>query len=247
MNKQSFLDNFYIEYDSMADLASPGFNPIELSVIVSKCQEDLIINTYNPKSNRLQEGFEETEKRTQDLGELVKYTSFTTFTAGFFNNSVDIVLPNTQITNTPTDFSDVYWFTIYEGCVSDVLDCTIKNNTTVYVEPYINSVSHAALQLALQDPFRRPYMKSNESRVLRVRHEGRKHTLITDGTFNITKYNVGYIKKPTPIDLTTLLTSPVSQLSDEKHRELLSLTVQECMRIVKDKEGLSIDIQNIKE
>ncbi len=247
MTKQDFLNNFYILYDQMADLASPGFEPNELSIVVSKCQENLVIDTYNYSNNKSREGFEETEQRIEDLGELVKYSSFTVFTNGFFTNSIEVVLPNTQITNTSTDFSDVYWFTIYEECVSDVLDCTIAGNTTVYTEPYVDEVTHAALPIALQDPFRRPYIKGNIGRVLRLRSEGRKHTLITDGTFNITKYKIGYIKKPTPIDLTTLLTNQVSQLSDEKHRELLNLTVQECMKIVKDKEGLAIDIQTKKD
>lgn len=247
MTKQSFLDQFYVEYDSVSDLSAPGYTPTELSVIVSKVQEDLIINSYSPNSNRLGEGFEETEKRIQDLGELVRYKSYTVFTTGFFTNSTEVTLPNTLLTVGPTDFSDVYWFTIYEGCTSSVLDCTIASNTTVYVKPEIDDTTHAALPVVLKDPFRKPYIKGNTGRVLRLRHEGRKHTLVTDGTFSVTRYDVGYIMKPTPIDLTTGLTNSVSQLSDHKHRELLDGVVNYCMKIVNDKEKLSIDTQTIKE
>jgi hypothetical protein len=228
-------------------LASPGYTPSELEVISSKVQEDLIITSYGGKSNRLQKGFEEDEKRIQDLGELVRYKNYTSFTAGFFTNSTEIVLPNTLITNGPTDFSDVYWFTVYEGCTSDVLDCTISGNTTVFVEPNIDDTSHGTLPIVLKDPFNKPYVKGNNGRVLRIRSEGRKHTLITDGTFNITKYSVGYIIKPTPIVLTSSLLSEVSQLSDHKQRELLDATVNYCMKIIGDKEALGIDIQTIKE
>lgn len=247
MTGQEFLDGFYIEYDSVSDLSAPGYTPLELQLIASKVQEDLVINTYNNKSNRLQQGFEETEKRTQDLGELVRYKAFTTFTTGFFTNSVEAVLPNTLITNGPTDFSDVYWFTIYEGCVSDVIDCSIAGNTTSYVEPTIDDIAHGTLSIVLKDPFNKPYVRNNNGRVLRLRHEGRKHTLVTDGTFNITRYNVGYIRKPTPIDLVTNLSAQVSELSDNKHRELLDMVVNYCMKIVGDKEALSIDTQTIKE
>lgn len=247
MTNQEFLDKFYVEYDSVSDLSAPGYTPTELSVIASRVQESLIVLSYNQKSNRLQEGFEQTEKRIQDLGELIRYKNFTTFIPGFFSNSVEATLPNTLITSGPTDFSDVYWFTIYEGCVSDVLDCTIINNTTIFVEPEVDDIIHGRLAIVLKDPFNKPYIKGNNGRVLRMRHEGRKHTLITDGTFNITNYKVGYIRKPIPINLTTNLTSQVSELSDSKHRELLDLTVQYCMKIVKDKEALSIDSQIIKE
>lgn len=247
MTRQEFLDKFYVQYDFVADLSAPGYTPLEISIIASKVEEDIVVSTYNPNSNRLGEGFEETEKRIQDLGELVRYKSFTVFTAGFFTNSTEVTLPNTLITNGPTDFSDVYWFTIYEGCTSNVLDCTIVGNTTIYVKPDIEDTIHASLPLILKDPFRKPYIKGSDGRVLRLRHEGRKHLLITDGTFSVTKYDVGYIRKPTPIDLTTNLTSQVSELSDHKHRELLDLTVQYCMKVTGQNDQLKLDFQMPKE
>lgn len=247
MTKQQFLDGFYLQYDEVADLSAPGYTPQELSIIASKVQEDLAVTKYQPKSNKLQEGFEETEKRIQDLGELVKYKSYTTFIAGFFDNSVEIVLPNTLITVGPTDFSDVYWFTIFEDVKSNVLDCTIPDNTTQYVRPEISDIPHGALTVDLRDPFRKPYIKANKGKVLRLRTEGRKHLLITDGTFNITEYRVGYVKKPQPIDLTATLTTQVSQLSDPFHRELLDATVNYCLRITDQAQKFNIDSSIPKE
>ena len=241
MTKQSFLDQFYILADEVGDLSAPGITPAELSIIASKAQEDLAVTKYSPKSNKLQEGFEETEKRIQDLGELVAYKTYSTFTPSFFTNSVEIVLPNTLITSGPTNFTDVYWFTIYEDTKCNVLDCTIANNTTVYVEPKINDVTHGELKVAVKDPFRKPYIKGNDGKVLRVRAEGRKHILITDGTFTITEYKIGYVKKPLPIDLTTTLTDQVSQLADPVHKELLSATVAEYFKITQQTQSLQID------
>lgn len=247
MNKQDFLDKFYLEYDSVADLSAPGYTPLELSKISSKAQENLIITKYSSKSNRLNEGFEETEKRVEDIGELVRYKMFTSFTTGFFDNSIQIVLPNTLITSGPTDFSDIYWFTIYEGCVSDQLDCSILNNTTVFIEPEVLEVSHIRFPIAIRDPFSKPYISGNDGRVLRLRSEGRIHTIVTDGSFNITKYNIGYIRKPLPIDLTTSLTSEVSELSDEVHREILDLTIQYCLKIVGRDQEFKVDTSIPKE
>ena len=247
MTKQEFLDGFYVQSDEVGDLSSPGYTPAELSIIVSKIQEDLAVTKYSPKSNRLQEGFEETEKRIQDLGELVKYKSYTTFTTGFFDNSVEIVLPNTLITVGPTDFSDVYWFTIFEEVRSNILDCTIPDNTTRYVKPEISDVAHGSLVVALRDPFRKPYIKANKGKVLRVRTEGRKHLLITDGSFNVTEYMLGYVKKPQPIDLTTTLTTQVSELSDPFHRELLDATINYCFRITDQAQKFQIDTTIPKE
>jgi hypothetical protein len=247
MTRQQFIDNFLVQYDEVADLSAPGFSPTELSIIASKVQEDLVVTKYSPKSNRTQEGFEETEKRIQDLGELVKYKTYSTFSPGFFQNSVEIVLPNTLISVGPTDFSDVYWFTIYEDVISNVLDCTIPDNTTVYVHPKVNDTTHGELIIAQKDPFRKPYIKANEGKVLRVRTEGRKHLLITDGTFTITRYDVGYVRKPQPIVLTSSLTSQVSELSDAFHRELLDATINYCLRLTDQTQKFQVDQSIIKE
>jgi hypothetical protein len=247
MTNQQFLDNFYVLYDEVSDLSAPGYTPLELSKIASEVQEDLIITNYGPKSNKLQEGFEETEKRIQDLGELVRYKSYTTFSPAFFSNSTYVELPNTLITVGPTDYSDVYWFTIYENAVSNQLDCTIPSNTTRYVEPKVVDVTHGELKVAVKDPFRKPYILANDGKVLRLRSEGRKHILITDGTFTVTRYDVGYIRKPLPIDLVTNLTAEVSELSDHKQRELLRKTVERCLGITDQVQKLNVDLQLPKE
>lgn len=243
MTKTEFLNGFYLGYDQISDLALPGYTPLELSVIASKVQEDLVVTKYGNKGNKLQEGFEETEKRIQDLGELVRYKTYTGFTLGFFTDSVYITLPNTLITNSPTDFSDVYWFTIYEEAISDKLDCSIKDNTTKYIKLQIEDILHGELDVSLYiDPFRKPYLKGNIGKILRVRSEGRKYTLITDGSFNVSKYSIGYIKKPKPIDLTTTLTNPVSELSDHVQRELLQMTINFCLKAVGDKDKLGLEL-----
>lgn len=247
MTKQSFLDLFYIGYDEIMDFSSPGITPLELSKIASKAQEELIMTTYDFKSNRLQEGFEESEKRIQDLGELVRYKNYNSFTAGFLKNSVYITLPNTLIANS-TDFSDVHWLTIYEDSIINKLDCSIANNTTEFLRAKVEeSVTHGQLANALKDPFRKPYFKNNDAKIIRLRSEGRKYLLITDGKFSITQYTLGYIRKPIPIDLTTNLTNQVSELSETKHRELLDATINMCLKITKQVEQLGVESQIPKE
>lgn len=245
MTKQQFLDKFFIEYDKVATLGSPGYTTIELSNIVSEAQESLIIKKYSPQSNRLKEGFEETEKRIEELGDLVVYKNYTTFNTGNFDNSVYITLPNTLLTNS-NDYSDVYWFTIYEQCTSNQLDCTIEDNTTVYVKPDVVEISHDEFKLAERNPFRKPFIKGSEGRVFRLRSGSRKYQLITDGTFTITNYMLGYIKKPLPIDLNINIGDTVCQLNDSFHRELLHETVQLAKQYVQDP-SLQLDKQNITE
>lgn len=72
MTRQDFLNKFYLEADKMASLALPGYEPIEIAAFATIAQERLVLNKYNSKNPPLFEGFEQTEKRTADLGELVK-------------------------------------------------------------------------------------------------------------------------------------------------------------------------------
>jgi hypothetical protein len=247
MTKQEFIDLLYIKFDEISDFSSPGITPLELSKIASNAQEELIMTTYNSKSNKLGEGFEESEKRIQDLGELVRYKSYNSFPTGFLKNSFQVILPNTLVTSGPTDFTDVHWLTIYEDSVINKLDCSVANNTTQYLRAKVEDITHGQLSVALKDPFRKPYYKNNCAKILRLRSEARKYLLFTDGNFTITEFILGYIIKPTPIDLTTSLTSQVSQLAEHKHRELLEATVAQCLKITKQIEQLGVENQFPKE
>lgn len=240
MTKQQFLDQFALQYDEINSLGAPHLIPAQIAVLLSKVTEDLIILKYGPKSNRLGEGLEETEKRTQDLGELISYKTYTTFTPGFFNNSFDVILPNTLITNNSSDYSDVFWLPIYEGVTTNTLKCDPSKG---YITARVEEAKHAPLDLLLRDPFSKPFVKNDEAKVLRLRSSARIHSLITDGTFTIQNYKIGYIKKPTPADLTTNLTSQVSQLAEHVHRELVDETVKFALKIGREQQQFILESQ----
>ncbi len=243
MTKQDFIDRFFIEYDKIASLGSPGYDLNELSKLVTEAQESLIIKKYGPNSNRLKEGFEETEKRIEELGELVVYKDITNFTPGFLQNSVNAKLPNSllDLTNAsttkpagPLNFDDVYWYTIYEEAITDQLDCTIANNTTVYITVNVLAISHDTFNQSYLNPFRKPYINADRGQIFRLRGSGRNHLLVTDGTFNITTYKIGYIRKPKPIDISLSTNNQVCELNDSFHRELLKETIDLAKLIVQD-------------
>lgn len=239
MTKQEWLDQFALQYDEINSLGAPHLTPQQIGALLSKVTEDLIILKYGPKSNSKGEGFEETEKRIQDLGELVAYKTYTTFTAGFFPNSYDVILPNTLITSGPTDYSDVFWLPVLELAETNTPKCSGTGNVTARVE----EAKHTPLDLLLRDPFNKPFLKNDEAKVLRLRSTGRLHTLFTDGTFTLANYKIGYIKKPTPVDLTTALTAQVSQLSEHVHRELVDETVKFALKIGREQQQFTVESQ----
>lgn len=242
MTKQEFLDQVALLYDEVNSNGAPHFEPDEIGTLASKVTEDLVFQKYGPKSNKLGEGYEETEKRIQDLGELVTYQTFTTFSTGYFPNSYNVTLPNTLLNSTPT-YTDVFWLPIYESVVTNTNNCA----GTAKVNAVVIEAKHAPLDILLEDPFNKPYLKNDKAKVLRLRSNNRTHTLLTDGTFTIQSYKLGYIKKPTPIDLTTSLTDQVSQLAEHVHRELVEETVKLMLKIAREQNQFIIENQLNKE
>lgn len=245
MTNQEFLDKFYLDYDKVSNGSAPGYQVAEISNIASQAQEDLIIKKYGSLSNRLREGFEESEKRIQELGELVTVAILTPAAYDAtknVDNGVFVTLPNTLLASA-TDFSNVFWLPIYEKVTTNKLDCSILYNTTIYKKAKVIPVSHQAFDSYMDDPFNRP----NENKVLRLRYSGNKHELVTNGKFTITSYYVRYIKKPVPINLAAAGGSAVSAVSDLLQREILEETVMRAFKTIQATQQLQIETQTPKE
>lgn len=228
MSGSEVRERFLIELERLASNGAPGYEDPEIEAMINIAMEQCIVNYYNWKSNPQQYGFEETEKRIEDLGDLVRYKTYTTpFTSGFLPNSVAIILPNTlvdaqgnpQTTNPPgpTNFDDVAWFVIFDSVVTDKLEC---NSTTNYKKPLVKEISHQELANMLQDPFNSP---NPDRQVFKNRYEGRKIAIITDGNFNITAYTIGYIRKPQPVSLSN--TVAFLDIPDHLQREIIEKAV----------------------
>jgi hypothetical protein len=240
MTKSQFLEQFYVKFDEVSTLASSPYTPQELSIIASEAQE-LLVTSYYDGFNPKREGFEETEKRIQDLGELVQNKEISPEVPSVDNmpNGRFYLLPNTLIADN-TDYSDVYWFTVFEEAITNMKDTCITSPTyNTFKRVPIKEINHNEYSALLRDPFNRP----NKDKVWRMRVDGRRTELITDGSYTVSKYHVRYIKKPAPIVLTTSLTSTVSELSDHVHRDLLNKTLELALKNTGNFNRFSIESQ----
>lgn len=232
MDKQAFLDNFYLQLNKVRTLQGPGYDPSEISLFATEAQELLVNTKYDALSNILKSGFEETEKRIQDLGNLVIDKKLTPLAASPEN------MPNGVFVNLPYTYpTDVFWYTVYEQAETNIQYCGANKIIKVY------EINHNEYAQLLEDPFNRP----DPTTVWRMRVSGNRHELITDGTYSIVKYHLRYIKKPNPIDLTTNLTLSVSELADNVHRELVRQTVDLVLGDTENKLRLQIEAAKRKE
>lgn len=229
MTNQEFFNLFQFRMDKIATNALGSFTAVEIQAIANEAQEELVIQRFDHKLNKTNEGFESTEKRTEDLAEIVRYKNLLPdTTTGFFPNSKYITLPNTLLLTTPT-YEDVHWFTIFEDATVNLDDC---NNITIDPNKYTRIPVYRAANQALNTFFSDPFNKPTKDRIYRLSTEGNKCLLVHAPGLSITSYNIGYIRKPKPIDLVTSTTlgSPVSELGDHMHNQLLNKTVEIALK-----------------
>lgn len=56
MNVVEFSNSFDILYNNIMSNAAPGINEYEKSVLLTKAQDEILKNYFNPQGNKYQEG-----------------------------------------------------------------------------------------------------------------------------------------------------------------------------------------------
>lgn len=184
MTTQEFSNEFDVLYNNIMSNAAPGLDEYEKSVLLTNAQEDIIIDLYNGK-NPFGESFESTEEIRRYLSELNK--TYTTINKeegniGISKYSVFFKLP------------EDLWFITYESVDFEDENLKCPNNIGIPVIPTTQDSYHRTKE--------NPFRKDNERRVLRLDSIGNLVELIS--RYNISKYLVKYLSKPTPIILSDL-------------------------------------------
>lgn len=72
MTTQEFSAEFDILYNNIASNQAPGLDEYEKSVFLTKAQEELVKNYFNPLGNKYQQGYGDSSKRNINLDKLVE-------------------------------------------------------------------------------------------------------------------------------------------------------------------------------
>lgn len=71
MTTPEFSNEFDILYNNIMSNQAPGLDEYEKSVFLTKAQDEIIKNYFNPKGNKYQEGFDGNQKRQIDFSSLI--------------------------------------------------------------------------------------------------------------------------------------------------------------------------------
>lgn len=202
MTTEEFSNEFDILLNSYSskDQQSINVDEYEKSVFLTKAQEDLIISVYNGK-NSTYESFEQTEEIRRYLSNIVK-----TIEATRYDNTSIWITSNSYLYDIPKDL----WFITYEYAILNDSKLPCKQNINALVIP----VTQDEFYRVYNNPFKGPSNK----RVLRLDSDNNIIELISK--YNIDKYIIRYISKPTPIILEDL-TEDLSINGESKKTECI--------------------------
>ena len=210
MTATELKDKFLLLYDKIAGNAAPPYLESEIESFLNMAQLEYVKNHYNYKKNNTKEGIEETEKRRKDLSELIKFNSpsVSQDQTGIFPNGTFYDLPN-----------DLMYTLTENATITSENECI--NNNTIQIKP----ITHDEYNVSINNPFKKP----NETIAWRMDFskdsitQTKRHELITDGDYTISKYNLRYIKIPSDIDLTN---NKTSELNEVVHDEIVNIAVR---------------------
>jgi hypothetical protein len=190
MNHIEFSNEFDVLYNNIMSNAAPGLNEYEKSVFLTKAQEEIVKNHFNPNGNKYREGLDDSPKRQIDFSELIKVAE------GTIKDSPSITFDKrAKVYDLPEDV----FIVINESVETDkgpkqILPISYTEYTRLMSKPYKEPVKYQAWRLITTS-------------VNNITVE-----LIVNSNETISEYKVRYIRRPAPI-ITADLSSDYGDVS----------------------------------
>ena len=191
MNVTEFSNEFDILYNNSMSNAAPGINEYEKSVFLTKAQDELIKNYYEPDGNKYKKGLDDSLKRQVDFSELIKVSAGELNTkapsitfdkrAKIFDLPTDLLLPINEMVET-------------DSGIKQVLSINYEDYTRLMSRPYKEPLKYQAWRL-------------NTTSSGRMSVE-----VIINSNDTIKEYRVRYVRRPKPI-ITVNLTSEYGDMT----------------------------------
>lgn len=181
MSISEFSNQFDVLYNNIMSNAAPGLNEYEKSVLLTKSQNEIIKNYFNPKGNKYQEGFDGSAKRQMDFSNLVSTEKISAPIEGVTCDSRGKL------------------YRLPDKVMMIIQESIITNNGTFQVLP-IKYDEYARL---MSKPYKEP-LKWQAWRLITDSNSSINAEIIAHSSDTIESYNIRYVRRPRPIILTDL-------------------------------------------
>lgn len=183
MDHTEFSNGFDVLYNNIMSNAAPGINEYEKSVLLTKAQDEVLKNYFNPKGNKYQEGFDGSAKRQIDFSGLISIKEGTLlngqagfdFRAKIYRMPEDVFLIINETLTTDTG-------------VKQVVPISFDEYSRLMSRPYKEPLKYQAWRLVTEGS------GSDNIIVELIPHSGE----------TVSKYTIRYVRRPKPIVLVDL-------------------------------------------
>ena len=183
MDHTEFSNGFDVLYNNIMSNAAPGINEYEKSVLLTKAQDEVLKNYFNPKGNKYQEGFDGSAKRQIDFSGLISVKEGT-----LLNGQTGFDL-RAKIYRMPEDVFLIINETLTTDTgVKQVVPISFDEYSRLMSKPYKEPLKYQAWRLVTEGS------GSDNIIVELIPHSGE----------TVSKYTIRYVRRPKPIVLVDL-------------------------------------------
>lgn len=210
------MDNmFEVLYNNITSASAPGLNAYEKSVFLTKAQDEIVKNYFNPKSkgNNTQDGFDDNQKRQVDFSMLTTVeTTDSNFASPLFDTR-----DNTRSISLPSKLM---------MAINETVEVTrgTENRLLLQVIP----IKFDEYTRLMSKPFKRP-LKYQAWRLINSDTANRADIVIGPSDI-LTKYTIRYIRRPKPIIVSNLDGLSIDGEKDKTECELDQILHEEILQ-----------------
>ena len=212
-----------IEFERRLQLMDPelvGTNKLNSDTIFSFINEaiDKFYKTRYSGINSKSEGFEQSQKRIDDLRNLIKTTIFT-----------DQIINEGNIykVELPKDYVLMLGDTAGITPLDEYAQCWELNENGDYVIKYNDAIEATieTIDRQLNNSLSEHLLKYCNARPLKL-IQGNDVLLYTDGKYKVSEYKITYLSKPLFIDSSNIANTEYTSLPEHTHMEIVKIAVQ---------------------
>lgn len=217
MTAEEMDNEFDVLYNNITSNQAPGLNAYEKSIFLTKAQDEILKNYFNPKSkgNLTQEGFDSNQKRQIDFSSLMySYSTSNVQEDGTFDTRdgvKSVILPK-NILFIVNEFVEVTRSN--KDIKLQVIPISFEEYTRLMSKPYKRPLKYQAWKLITNYPTA----------------GGISADIIVGPADKINEYSMRYVKKPNPIIVDNLEDLAINTESNTKDCELDPILHEEIVQ-----------------
>lgn len=190
MELSEMSNEFDVMYNNITSNQAPGLDEYEKSVFLTQAEHDIIRSYFDPRSNKVQEGYDGSQKRQIDFSGITVTVSYSSNNEAFTDSLFDVRSESKGV-KMPSDIMMM---------LNERLEVTRDTKNVLLTVVPIQFTEYDRL---MSKPFKRP-LKYQAWRVFNYSGGSNTSDLVVGPGDVITKYSFRYVKRPKPIVLANL-------------------------------------------